>query len=335
MVALLLSLLSMPLPTLAKIKNTNSKIRSQRLLKKYRSQLRIYNKKFSRLRSSLRTLEVNINQKNRKYIKGIKLSKKIIKEIFDFEVDLKNNEQLVKRDYLGGKKILLHYLLNGLTDDYTAGNIYQGRLFKKLLVRNLKDLNSLMKANGEIRDRLEVLRTRYGEYNSVEKSLHLLVSGLEGEKRDVASYYMQSLEEKKNLERLIGKLKANINQKNVSQHFGLPLAKFFKLRSGVKGVTLKYKGSQPVQATGSGKIVYAGRLASYGKVIMIDHGNDLRSVILGDIVAEVKKGDKVAKGVLIGYTKESSDSLYFEVRKMNVAQKTVAWLDKKYQKRKL
>lgn len=108
-----------------------------------------------------------------------------------------------------------------------------------------------------------------------------------------------------------------------------PLDNFVNFTGGKKGVTFKYDSKAPIKATAGGEVVYSGELASYGKVIMVDHGHEVRSVILGDLQVKVKKGDKVSQGQILGYTMAEpgiKKSLYYEVRKKNIAQNTLQWL---------
>ena len=85
-----------------------------------------------------------------------------------------------------------------------------------------------------------------------------------------------------------------------------------------------------MKAVGGGKVVFAGDLASYGQVVLIDHGNDLRTVLLGRMDIKVKKNDSVNDGDILAYTQNDSkedQNLYFEVRKKNTAQNTILWLE--------
>ena len=73
---------------------------------------------------------------------------------------------------------------------------------------------------------------------------------------------------------------------------------------------------------------------------MIDHGNDTRTVLLGQFDFSVKNGDVVNQSQVVGYTSPKSNSalsegkIYFEVRKSNLAQNTYLLLDKKSLARK-
>ncbi|MCY4523380.1 MAG: peptidoglycan DD-metalloendopeptidase family protein, partial [Halobacteriovoraceae bacterium] len=78
--------------------------------------------------------------------------------------------------------------------------------------------------------------------------------------------------------------------------------------------------------------VYSGELASYGNIVMIDHGKGTRSVILGDFDPMVKKGMDVAKGDGLGKTKkiqkDGFGNIYFEVRKDDNIQNTILLMNK-------
>jgi septal ring factor EnvC (AmiA/AmiB activator) len=68
---------------------------------------------------------------------------------------------------------------------------------------------------------------------------------------------------------------------------------------------------------------------------MIEHGKGVKSILLGDFLARVKKGNSIKQGENIGYTKlinKTQGTVYFEVRKKNTVQNTVFLLDKKYLK---
>jgi murein DD-endopeptidase MepM/ murein hydrolase activator NlpD len=102
-----------------------------------------------------------------------------------------------------------------------------------------------------------------------------------------------------------------------------------------KGVTFNFQGKNEVIAPRAGKVVYTGSLASYGNVLMIDHGNDTRTVLLGQFDYTVKNGDTIQASQIVGYTNPRSTNglgdgkIYFEVRKNNLAQNTYLLLDKK------
>ena len=82
--------------------------------------------------------------------------------------------------------------------------------------------------------------------------------------------------------------------------------------------------------SGDGEIVYSGNLSNIGNVIMIDHGKDLRSVILGELEITQKVNDKIKQGQVLGYTslkKSKKGKVYFELRYKNKIQKNIKWIN--------
>jgi murein DD-endopeptidase MepM/ murein hydrolase activator NlpD len=109
--------------------------------------------------------------------------------------------------------------------------------------------------------------------------------------------------------------------------FSSPLGAFSQVLASEKGITYKFQQRQPLLAPRSGRVIYNGELANYGKVLMLDHGGDVRTVLLGRFQSDLVKNAHVSPGDVLGYTEETTDSIYFEVRKKNVAQKTIHWMD--------
>ena len=145
------------------------------------------------------------------------------------------------------------------------------------------------------------------------------------------------LTEEIKVEELTNKKRAVVASSTPSKESGdfiSPIATFLGMEYQKKGVTFNFKGKNKVRATKDAKVVYTGALANYGNVLMIDHGNDTRSVILGQFEYTVKKGDAVKASEIVGMTMDkvhgtlSDGKLYFEVRKNNLAQNTYLLLDK-------
>ncbi len=89
--------------------------------------------------------------------------------------------------------------------------------------------------------------------------------------------------------------------------------------SGNKGIDIAGKVGEPVKAAASGKVVYAGSgLRSYGRMIIVKHGNDYLTAYAYNEKLLVKEGDTVKQGATIadmGTGPSGSPSLHFEVRK--------------------
>ncbi|BAN22210.1 peptidase M23 [Caballeronia insecticola] len=93
--------------------------------------------------------------------------------------------------------------------------------------------------------------------------------------------------------------------------------------SGNKGIDIEGKIGQPVKAAASGKVVYAGSgLRSYGRMIIVKHGNDYLTAYAYNEKLLVKEGDSVKQGATIadmGTGPGGTPSLHFEVRKAGAA----------------
>jgi murein DD-endopeptidase MepM/ murein hydrolase activator NlpD len=186
--------------------------------------------------------------------------------------------------------------------------------------------------------------TKLASLRNDEEELVVVIKELENRKKIAMELYLLKVQTKKNMEskvqerklqKKIAEVKKSFSQEPViekkpDRFFKRPVDDFSTYTASAKGVTFKYQSIQPIKAVGDGKVVFAGDLASYGQVVLIDHGQDLRTVLLGKMDIKVKKNDTVRDGEVLAYTQNSSkedQSLYFEVRKKNTAQNTILWLD--------
>ncbi|KAF0814176.1 Murein hydrolase activator NlpD [Andreprevotia sp. IGB-42] len=86
-----------------------------------------------------------------------------------------------------------------------------------------------------------------------------------------------------------------------------------------RGIDIPGKMAQPILASGSGKIVYAGAgLRGYGKMIIIKHNKEFLTAYAHNSKLLVKEGDSVKKGEKIaemGNTDTDQVKLHFEIRR--------------------
>jgi murein DD-endopeptidase MepM/ murein hydrolase activator NlpD len=291
--------------------------------------------------AKLNSLEKEIKEKTKLHITSVD-------QIKDLETELKQQRDLVtasiqklKKAEEDNFKILQNYLVES---DEEETEQWQRKIHVELLkqstekyTKELQTLNSLKQQMVEFENQLTTLKIS-------ENELATLIQELEMRKKVTMENYLNKVEEKKKIEKIVQRKtitsaikkvqhkfsQAPINLKKPSRIFNHPLKEFKALTSSAKGVTFKFNSIQPVKAVDSGKIVFAGELSTYGQVIMIDHGDELRTVLLGKLDLKVKKNDVVTKGDLLATTiREGNEpsTLYFEVRKKNIAQNTILWLD--------
>jgi murein DD-endopeptidase MepM/ murein hydrolase activator NlpD len=90
-----------------------------------------------------------------------------------------------------------------------------------------------------------------------------------------------------------------------------------------KGINIQPYGTQNVVAARSGRVVfYSPDFKSFGKTIIIDHGDGFSTVYARNAQVFIKTGDLVGKGILIA----KAGCLHFQIRKGYVPQNPYFYL---------
>lgn len=85
-----------------------------------------------------------------------------------------------------------------------------------------------------------------------------------------------------------------------------------------KGIDIGGKAGDPVSAAAAGKVIYAGTMNGYGKLVIIKHSNDLLSAYAHNQQILVNQKQKVAQGQQIakmGNTGSAVVQSHFEIRR--------------------
>ena len=97
------------------------------------------------------------------------------------------------------------------------------------------------------------------------------------------------------------------------------------------GIDLASVAHSPVPASNNGKVVFTGFLGIYGKTVVIDHGFGLFSTYSHLSAFDVKQGQAVSKGEVIGRTGSTGlaggDHLHFGIIVHNTFVNPVEWWD--------
>ena len=116
-----------------------------------------------------------------------------------------------------------------------------------------------------------------------------------------------------------------------SSNFGYRVDPFTGTKSFHEGIDFPANVGTPIVAAASGKVVYAGYHAEYGKIIEIDHGNGLVSRYAHASQISVNDGDLVVRGQRLGFVGSTGRStgphLHFEVRLNGVPQNPARFLE--------
>jgi len=98
-----------------------------------------------------------------------------------------------------------------------------------------------------------------------------------------------------------------------------------------KGINIQASAGSDILATRSGRVVfYARSFGNYGKTIIIDHGDGLRSVYSRISEIFVQPGENVQRGALVGRVgssvRDKNSYLHFEIRKGAMPQNPLFYL---------
>ncbi len=289
----------------------------------------------------LSTLEKEIGSKNNLYLSSITQIKQFEADINAYRERLTHIRREVAESREKNKKILKSYLMEA---DNEATEPWQRRVHLNLLKKAQDKLKHSETELVSFENKIVEFESKLADLKKNEEELALVIKELESRKKVAMETYLSSVKQKRvaekkdtrnRIEERIKIVKKEFSQAPVIEAradriFTHPVEDFMARTASPKGVTFKYQSVQPVKAVGDGKIVFAGDLASYGQVVLIDHGNDLRTVLLGKMSIKVKKNDPVRAGEVLAYTvndTKEAQNLYFEVRKKNTAQNTILWLE--------
>jgi septal ring factor EnvC (AmiA/AmiB activator) len=117
----------------------------------------------------------------------------------------------------------------------------------------------------------------------------------------------------------------------ISRYFGSQSGEFgIKIQS--TGWDFETKENAAIQAIYAGKIIFSDKMAGYGKMLIIDHGQQYYTLIAGISTFLKEKGDSVQAGDIIARTGTTGNmltrGLHFEIRHRSQTLDPIQWIDK-------
>lgn len=300
-----------------------------------------YRSEVMELGARLSSLEKEIGSKNNLYISSVEQIRQFESDVKLYRDKLTEIHGEVRKTQADNKRILQSYLVESENEGTEA---WQKKVHLELLKQAQLKLRTKEEELVTFENKVTEFDVKLASLKRNEEELAQVIKELEERKKTAMELYLAKVQDKKVAESKVQKKKlqdkiaevkkafsnAPVVEKKPDRYFKRPVDDFMTFTASPKGVTFKYQSIQPVKAVGEGKVVFAGDLASYGQVVLVDHGNDLRTVLLGKMDIKVKKNDSVRDGDVLAYTQndsKESQNLYFEVRKKNTAQNTILWLD--------
>jgi murein DD-endopeptidase MepM/ murein hydrolase activator NlpD len=109
----------------------------------------------------------------------------------------------------------------------------------------------------------------------------------------------------------------------------------FGVRNGTQhnGIGIQAAEGTPIKAAADGKVGHVGKIAGYGNVVLIEHPDRLVTVYAHLKEINLKQGDPVNRGQIIGSVgasgRAAEPSLYFEVRLRSKPRNPLFFLDRR------
>lgn len=328
-------------------------------------------KNLKRLQSDVKDVEYTLVLNTKKYQNLVEDRSKLEAELLEAKKNLDLESDSLKRNFQQTKSVLSGVILHQLDKNEKSSDLLSKKILVQMLQKRIVELGELIRNNNVLKNELSNLEERYQGSLSTEKEIVQIVKEMENRKAELRESERLEIERKSELEKKFSEVKNRQTMARVSENkkrlkeklkdvqlteeiivadtlnnpraetiseggaFHSPLKSFQDFTYEKKGITYRFNGKNEIRSPREGKVVYTGVLSTFGNIIMIDHGDESRSVLLGHYDYYVKNGDKVETGALIGHTKstnvnpDADGKLYYEIRKKNLAQNTYLLLDKK------
>ncbi|MBF0313018.1 MAG: peptidoglycan DD-metalloendopeptidase family protein [Oligoflexia bacterium] len=310
--------------------------------------LKVQNRKQFLMQQQMLKLEQELSQKNQQYLEQLSKLKTLDLDIANLSNSLMESSQSIASN----KKELEQLMHSYLTAYASEGALSQEQ--EDLLTQEARheghDLKAVIKKQilrGKISEQkrfleeeiskeqsmqkeLKVMKERFFEYTAINEELSKLLVELENQKRALT-------EGSPSRSRVVTASTATaIQATTTAEQFSPPIAvqDALQVRMEKKGFVFEiaHNHAIPVAAIGDGKVVYVGALSTYGNIVIVDHGADLRSITLGNFRPMVSKDDRIHKGSALGKTiiseSGSKGQVYLEIRKQDLIQNVSYWASK-------
>lgn len=307
------------------------------------TQMKAHGKLIRDLQAKIQKYENVLTSKNKKYLQVLEQRKQIEGAIDHLRIQIDQQQTSLKQRMDRASSVLNGVILSAIDDQHDSSNLISNKMLGAALKRRLIELRLAMSEGENQQRQLDSLQSSYQDLLKNEQELAGLLSQLEADKKVIVSNYETVSKQEEIFKSNYHKLKAKeyreavrpvaaVNDK-AAISFSPPIADFNDMNfAKKKGVSFYFRTMQSVLAPQDGKVVFKGTVGSFGQVIFIDHGNNLRSVILGHFDPKVEKDISVKRGDVLGYTQQMGSKIgeiYYEVREKNMALNTITLLDKK------
>ncbi len=130
---------------------------------------------------------------------------------------------------------------------------------------------------------------------------------------------------------LSGAVVADAGPRSMLPVDGRILSRFGEESAGplARGITIGVTGDRPVRAVRGGRVVFAQPFRRFGLVLILDHGDGYHTLLAGMTRLDVRRGDLIAAGAVVGRMGRSGREegrLYVELRQRGRPVNPLPWL---------
>lgn len=323
-------------------------------IQRSKTEIDLHQRNLKKLKSEILALRGDVSGETAKFTKIVSMKTNLKSEINEKKKVLKDEQKALQEEILVIKKIFAGIILTEDTEnevDYRFLTLKSLKNKESLLKKRKENIvqmlaslegmhNSLSEYDFIETDLINNIENMHKREKALSHQVTLVdqtisenKSGLK--KLDKQRKSLIKIERRKKEQKRIAQIKikkekeeqARVKSMELSEvkkldfkkeYFSLPLGNFKKIKKDKSGgLSLFVNSSQDILAPSKGEILYTGKLSTYGNVIVIKHAEGYQSVILGEIISDVTKTEKVKQGQVIGRIIENNGDekrLYYELR---------------------
>ena len=298
------------------------------------------------INQKIKELRPQISKVTDKVLKTQDQSEELAQNLIKMEKEIQFNQKQLSNN-LRSRYKLKNPLIMNLFISKDPHQIRKNILFLKRinkrdfhLIQNLKSkFRELHLSREKLKKKLQTLLSLKERLESEEQSLHqiqekktLLVSQIKEQLKNNLSEIIK-MRESLHLETSFfekkGKVIHPVNGR-ISHKYGVIRDPHYSYRLTHKGYFYQAPRGSPVYGVHKGMVAYSGTLDGYGNVVIIDHGDHYYTVYAGHESINVKEGERVRQGSLIGSVglskRHKKTGAYFEIRHFADAINPKQWL---------
>ena len=231
----------------------------------------------------------------------------------------------------------------------TAGQFKLVEEYHEVRTRHSARLAELSQTLGQTKDEARQLELRRNELDGVRRKVALRLRDLERTRVSTGARLDDLREREAALERLVGVLSSRDRftgqddirayrgalpwpvDAPVVQGFGRQKLQNYSAYTVCNGLRFSVPGSTPVNAVFPGVVAYARHFKGYGNMVVLDHGQDVYSLVAGLGTIHVRVDQSVTMGMRLGLASPPAEggNVYLEFRVGQKPEDPRRWLQLK------